>query len=127
MPRTLITGDELSIQYFALAQFKGTDELSDEEAFKMGVNIAVRFINMKLATQDPAAKVLAIHYKCLFATETELYFFVQELIDIYEQKSTKAEPHDQQLAYDALRKMGSILLREHRKMPDNLDFLWLMC
>ena len=59
MSETIITGGELAILYYALAQYRGTDELSDEEAFKMGVNIAVRLIKMKLATQSPAAKVLA--------------------------------------------------------------------
>ena len=122
MPRTVITGDELSILYFALAQFSGTDELPNKERFQMGVEIATRIIKAVLESPQTEAEISASYYIDLYDRGANLSNFVEDLINNSEQKSTKAEPHDQKLAYDMVLRIASLILRGPRIIPENLRF-----
>ena len=110
MPRTVITGDDLSIQYFALIISRENDEVSNEERFKLGVSIAIRIIEAVLDSPQTEAEILARYYIRNFVG-ADLPNIVEDLIDQSEQKTAKAERYNQRLSYDALLQMASIILR----------------
>ena len=107
MPRTVITGDELSILYFALAQVSRTDELPNEEKFQIGVEIATRFIKAVLESPQTEAEILTRYHIDLYDRGVNLSNVVEDLINDSDQKSTKTEPYNKQLSYDTLLNMVS--------------------
>ena len=121
MPRSS-TPDDLSLLYSLLSKLGAPDERSDEVRFRETVDRASKCLEIMLASTTTEAEMLARFYMEQCGGRKNVSKIVEDLINISAQKSTKAEPHEQQLDYDTLLRMASIILRSPREMDENLRF-----